>query len=83
MLPKQFQIHPHMFIMFFLILRIRMPSKKTRTNLSRYLLKTLFMGHMNVVGALVPLQLIRTIPFFEGCLMNIFILDPYLLVTRP
>ena len=82
MLPEQFQSHPQMFHMFFLILRISKNAiKENKNNLSRYLLKTLFMRYMNVVSALVPLQLIRTIPFSEDCLMKIFILDPYFFFT--
>ena len=43
-----------MFHMFFLILRINKNAiKETRTNMSRYLLKTLFPRHINVAGAFV------------------------------
>ena len=65
-----------------------MSSRKTRTNLSKYLLKTLFIRHINVAGAFVRpngnhYKLIMPIPCPEGCLMNVFILDSYLMVTRP
>ena len=54
MLPEKFQSQPQMFHMFFLILITnKIPSRKTGTNLSRYLLKTLFMRYMNVAGAFV------------------------------
>ena len=43
-----------MFFMLFLILRInKNVIKEKRTNLSKYLLKTLFIRHINVVGAFV------------------------------
>ena len=43
-----------MFFMLFLILRInKNVIKENKTNLSKYLLKTLFIRHINVVGAFV------------------------------
>ena len=65
-----------------------MSSRKTRTKLSKYLLKTLFMRYMNVAGAFVrpngsDYKLIVSIPCSEGCLMNILIFDSYLMVTIP
>ena len=65
-----------------------MSSSKTRTNLYKYLIKTLFIRHINLAGAFVrpngsDYKLIMSIPFSEGCLMNVFILDSYLMVTKP
>ena len=65
-----------------------MSSRKTRTNLSKYLLMTLFIRHINCIWCICETKwyhykLIMSIPCPEGCLMNVFILDSHLMVPRP
>jgi hypothetical protein len=69
-----------------------MPSIKTNINLSKYLLKALFIRNINVVGALVSPNgttgflvnvFITTIPFPKGFLVNVFIFDSDLVISSP
>ena len=53
-LPEQLQCQSQMLFMLFLIIRIEENVIKVkRTNLSKYLLKTLFIRHINVAVAFV------------------------------
>ena len=63
-----------------------MSSRKTRTNLSKYLLKTLFIRKCSwCIGGTKwhHYKLIMSIPCPKGYLMNVLILDSHLMVTRP
>ena len=93
MLPEQFQSQPrmfhmlHMFHMFFLILRITKDAiKENKNKPARILIENIIHEAHRCSWCICETKwyhynIITSIPCSEGCLMNIFILDPYLLVT--
>ena len=65
-----------------------MSSRKTRANLSKYLQKNTIHETHKCSWCICETKwyhykLIVSIPCIEGCIMNIFILDSYLMVTKP
>src|SRR6267154_1912057 len=89
MLPEKFQCQSQILFMFFLILRInKNVIKENKNKLVQIPAEdTIHKAHKCswciCETKWYHYKLIMPIPCPEGCLMNVFILDSHLMVTRP